>query len=185
VSKKNTGTNCNVKNYIIIKNKNGGVFMSITEKYRSVLDEFVKEVTVDSNILAIILAGGLHHNYLNGSSDINLIIVVQDDKIQNYSYTCLYEEIVFNIDVFQRTQIIRNLSSQTGDYYRYSYLSDNEIIFSRDEALKEILSQVREVKKNYLDEIIIISVSEVLFHIREIKKWLDIKGETTYAQYHL
>ncbi|MCL2774992.1 MAG: hypothetical protein FWD71_16835 [Oscillospiraceae bacterium] len=157
--------------------------MELQKKYRNILNDFVNESSVDKNILTIILTGGLYHKYINENSDINLIIVVQDDKVKNYDYTCIYQDIIFDIVVFSRTQIIQNLTNQTGDYYRYSYLSDNEILFSRDESLNEILNQVRTVKQDYFDKLIISGISEILFYIREIKKCLDLKKDTLYTQY--
>jgi hypothetical protein len=158
--------------------------MELQEQYKNILSDFISEAAVDINILTIILTGGLHHKYINENSDINLIIVVQDDKIKSYDYTCIYQDIIFDIVVFSRTQIIQNLTNQTGDYHRYSYLSDNEILFSRDGSLDEVLNQVRAVKQDYFEKLIINGISDVLSKIRQIKKLLEIKKDTLCAQYY-
>ena len=158
--------------------------MELQEKHKNILNNFVNEASLDKNILMIILTGGLYHKYVNENSDINLIAVVQDDKVKNYDYTCIYQDIVFDIVIFSRTQIIQNLTNQTGIYHRYSYLSDNEILFSRDESLNEILNQVRRVKQDYFDKLIIRGISEILFYIREIKKCLELKKDTLCAQHY-
>ncbi|MEG0229587.1 MAG: hypothetical protein RR640_03180 [Oscillospiraceae bacterium] len=151
--------------------------MELVEQYQKTLKDFICEITADENIIAIILAGGLYHKQINKNSDINLIIIVQDDKIKDLIRTCIYQDVVFNIDIFSRTEIIQNLTNQTGEYDRYSYLSNNKIVFSRDQLLNEILNQVRAVKQDFFEKLIIIGISEILYYIREIEKWLEIKND--------
>ncbi|MEG0664492.1 MAG: hypothetical protein RR483_05285, partial [Clostridia bacterium] len=77
--------------------------MELVEQYQKTLKDFICEITADENIIAIILAGGLYHKQINKNSDINLIIIVQDDKIKDLIRTCIYQDVVFNIDIFSRT----------------------------------------------------------------------------------
>lgn len=157
--------------------------MNLLDIYKSTLSDFIEDLKKDKNIISILLCGSLYHEFINDSSDINLIVVVSDGKLHQREHTCIRNDIVFNIDVFERTQFIQNLSHQSGNMYRYSYLSDNKIIYSKDKSLDNYLNEIRTIKGDYFQFTIFNEFCEILSKILVIKKWLYLKEDALYAQY--
>lgn len=158
--------------------------MSIDDRYRQALDKFIEKVKKNDKIIGVLLAGSLYYNFVNEDSDINIILVAVDGSIDRLNYVCIEDDITFNIDVFQRTQIIHNLSKQFGDMYRLSYLTNCEFVFCKDKQLSDYFDEVKRIKKDAFDFSTFCDFSTILYRMSVIRKYLETKKELVYVQYN-
>ncbi|MCL2591887.1 MAG: hypothetical protein FWD82_00855 [Defluviitaleaceae bacterium] len=157
--------------------------MDILTRYRRALDDFVEKVKKDKNVIGVLLAGSTYYNSINDESDVNIILVVVDGSLERSSFMCIDNDIIFNIDVFERTQIVQNLSRQFGDMYRYSYLTNCEFVYCKDESFSDYLSEVKRVKKDAFDFSTFCDFSNILYRMSVIRKHLNTECGITYSQY--
>lgn len=158
--------------------------MYTDDRYRQALKKFIEKVKESDKIVGVLLAGSLYYNFVNEESDINIILVAVDGSIDRLNYICIEDDITFNIDVFERTQIIHNLSKQFGDMYRLSYLTNCEFVFCKDKQLSDYFDEVKRIKKDALDFSTFCDFSTILYSMSVIRKCLATNKEIVYVQYY-
>lgn len=158
--------------------------MNLKEEYLKVCYEFVEKIKKDKNILAIILGGSVHYGFVAQDSDINLMVIVKDGKQLEKAYSCLEEGVVLNIDVFERSKYFEKLACFEDTPYIFAYLTNSHILYCVDQALENFILESRNIGKDAYDRNIFFDVTEIIYYMHVIKKWLDAKEDTIYAQFN-
>lgn len=158
--------------------------MVLNESYLKVCYDFVEKAKKDKNILSIILGGSLHYGFVHETSDINLIIIVRDGKRLEGNYSIMEEGIVINLDIFERSQYIKILSSQEEAPHYFAYLTNSRMLYCIDSALESVISQSHEIGRDAYDINIFCEVTDILYYTHVIRKWLECREDTIYAQFN-
>lgn len=158
--------------------------MDLLNQHYQALDSFVEKVKKDENVIGVLLAGSLYKEFINENSDINIILIIADKQHDRSSFICMENDLIFNIDIFERTQIIQNLSRQYGDMYRYSFLSNSKFIFCKDQQLENYLEEIKRVKKDSFEFATFSEFSHLLHYVNVIYKYLNIRQDLLYIQYN-
>lgn len=146
--------------------------------------DFVEKIKKDKNILCIILGGSLHYGFVGQGSDINLMAIVKDGKKIEGNYSCMEDGIVINVDVFERSEYMKKIYSSEETPHYFAYLTNSHILYSVDSALESFILESRSIGKDAYDINIFCEVTDILYYMHVIKKWLDCKRDTIYAQFN-
>jgi hypothetical protein len=158
--------------------------LKLQEVYSKACYDFVEKIKKDKNILCIILGGSLHYGFVGEASDINLIVIVKDGKRLEGAYSCIENEVVIDVDVLERSKYLKTLSLQEGSPHFFAYLTNSHILYSIDPALENFISEFNEIGKDAYDINIFFDATEILYYMHVIRKWLDGKQDTIYAQFN-
>jgi|GEM_PF-2279163 len=160
--------------------------MDIIKKYEDALESFVEEVKQDNNVICILYDNeSMRKKFINNESGLLISIIVKDDTYEQFYYTCIYEETIFEVVVWGRLQIIQDLSHQTrfGGLMRYSGFAKHEVLFSRDDQFVKQFNDVRQMRAQTFSAYLMEEVAHVLGHMSNIKRHLTLKQDVIYCQY--
>jgi len=160
--------------------------MEIIKKYQDVLASFVEEIKQDHHVICILHdAENLNKEFITEESVMLISIIVKDDTYEQFYYTCIHEEITFEIVVWGRLQIIQDLSQQVrfGGLMRYSGFAKHEVLFSRDDQFVKQFNDVRQMSAQTFSAYLLEETAHVLAHMANIRKHLTLNQDTTYCQY--
>ena len=157
--------------------------MDIQAKYDNALNSFVEELKQDNHVICIMYGGSLKERFINETSIVDIFVIVVDDKQENLYYTCIHDDIVFDVVVWGRLQIMQNLSNQLGFLERYSGFSTFDVLFSRDDQFVKQFNDVRTMRKETFNAYFMEDASQILNFISQISKHLQLRNDTSYCQY--
>ena len=158
--------------------------MDLKERFLKGCHAFVERMKLDKNILCIILGGSMHYGFVDESSDINLIVIVRDGKKLESNYSCLEENITVNVDVFERSRYLKTLSSQEESPHYFAYLTNSRILHSVDPALEKHILESHEIGRDAYGINIFCEATDLIYYMHVIRKWLNCKHDTIYAQFN-
>lgn len=160
--------------------------MDMIKKYENALESFVEEIKQDNNVICVLYdSENLKKKLINDDSELAVSIIVKDDTYEQFYYTCIHEDIIFNVVVWGRLQMIQDLSHQTrfGGLMRYSGFAKHEVLFSKDDQFIKQFNEVRQMRAQTFSAYLMEEVSHVLSQMSNIKKHLTLKQDIIYCQH--
>ena len=128
--------------------------------HKDSIDKFLEIYKNDASILAILLAGSIAHGFAKPDSDIDLFIIVDSREFQKRKASnklafslwdiCTYENGYVDCKVVD-IEFLNKIAKNGSDPARYAFM-DSEILFSRIDNLKEILSSITVYPEDKMDE---------------------------------
>ncbi|MBN2794726.1 MAG: helix-turn-helix domain-containing protein [Clostridia bacterium] len=153
-------------------------------RYMNALEALLDKLKADHNIVAVILAGSLSYDQVWEKSDIDIVIVVNDDS-KPKRHLCLMEDhITINGHVETRSEFKKKLSTMTRGLIYHSYLAMGTMVFCNDPALLEVFNNFGlDVEIGIKDREIAIlhNLAGVIVNLNKAEKWLKVKDEPRYA----
>ena len=158
--------------------------MNVDERYQSSIQYVVDTLKREPDVLLILLAGSAHYGFFADDSNINFIVVVGDGKKDMTSYSCFYQDIVINIDVFERSEYLHNITLQEGEIDVNAYIINTEVLYAADPILANMKEEYAVLGEDASEIHIFFDLVEIILYMHIIKKWLDVKQDIHYAKYN-
>lgn len=158
---------------------------SMKERYVKATDSFVSKVKDDINVIAILVMGSLSYDVVWEKSDVDMTVVVRDQKMDRKSYCIIEDGITFNVTVVPRTMLKRHFESAIGGSIPQAYLAKGRIVYTKDDTLYDLLDDLKQLGS---DDIALsaFTLSSALIDLHQkSEKWLKVKKDLLYAQYYL
>lgn len=149
----------------------------ISDRYNRVIRVFVDKLKLDNNVIAAYIYGSALNGDVWEKSDINITIIVSDEKVQHCEYTLTIDEININIDMLSRTNFMKVQYGFLQDSIQAAVLAASKFLFIRDETIKDYYESVRYIGERDRELQIFRHGSNVVQHIEKAKKWFYVKRD--------
>lgn len=155
----------------------------IRQRYETALEALITQVKQDTTILAAVLLGSLSHDVVWEKSDIDLLLITQEVRLQHESL-CLVEDDI-NIHVFlqTRSEFKRTLQGATQSSFIHSLLMKGRILFSRDETIEDLFADRNHVGAHDREVELLSAATLLLPGLTKAEKWLRVRQDTDYCFY--
>ncbi|MCR2808039.1 nucleotidyltransferase domain-containing protein [Paenibacillus soyae] len=155
----------------------------MTSYFREALERFVRKLEQDEQVLAAILLGSLSYDQVWEKSDIDLKIIVHDQKLAT-GYTCFVEmEVPINVSIQTRNDFKRSMERTIGGSFGQSILARSTLLFVKDRTIADYFEQIRHVGDRDRNLRLMQLGSYALGLIAKAEKWLYVKGDPVYSAF--
>ncbi len=157
----------------------------LARRYDEAIQSFVEKVRTDPNVIAVIVYGSVSHGTVWEKSDIDMMLVVRDQKLVHKSYGIYEDNILINVDLGQRSDLRRWMDKSTTGSVGHSFSSTGKIVYTTDDSLYEYLEEHRQVGQADVDRALFMMANWLIGLMEKVEKWLVVKNDPTYARYYL
>lgn len=158
---------------------------SITQRFNDALDSFIEKVEPDPNVLAVVLAGSLAYDVVWEKSDMDLTVVLRDQRLETRSYCVDEDNLILNVGLMTRTEFKQMLGQVRGGDMAHSMFARARIVYTRDESLREYLHDIQRMGADDIERSFFTYTSFLIGDMEKVEKWLAVKHNPQYAQYYL
>ncbi|WP_409344551.1 hypothetical protein [Paenibacillus sp. MBLB4367] len=157
----------------------------ITVLYREALKAFVDKIKRDEQVIAAVLLGSLSYDQVWEKSDIDLKIIVHDQKLRS-GYMCFVEnEVPINAGIQTRNEFKRWMERSVQSSISHSMLIRSTLLFTKDPSIAEYFEQIRYVGERDRQLQLIRLGGYTLGLLAKAEKWLYVKQDVTYSAFWL
>ena len=154
------------------------------KRFTVAVDSFVDKVKDDPNVIAVILYGSVARGLAWEKSDVDIVVVVRDQKLDHAAYGIYEDNITFGLDIVKRSELKRAMEKALAGSIEHSINATSKIVFTRDESLYEYLEENRAIGKADRDRSVFNYTNWLLGYMDKIEKWLVVKNDVAYARYY-
>ena len=155
------------------------------ERFEAAVDSFVEKVKDDPNVIAVILYGSVAQGSAWEKSDIDVTVVVRDQKLTHTDYGIYEDNITFGLDICQRSDLKRTMEKALTGSVGHSFSTTSKIVYSCDDSLYEYFEENAKIGKSDVEKAIFNTVNWLLGLMAKVDKWLTVKNDVTYARYYV
>lgn len=157
----------------------------VKKRYLEAVEDFIDNIKVDPNVMAVIVCGSLAYDQVWEKSDIDTKVIIRDQSIKNTSYCITQDGIVINVDIMTRSDFKRAMEKMLGGSMIQSMLSKGHMVYTTDESLREFFEDNKIIGENDINKMIFYMATELVNIMDKCKKWLIVKKDNLYTQFYL
>ena len=154
---------------------------AVRQRYEEALESFVARVKQDRYIVAAILFGSLAYDDVWEKSDIDMLLIVRDDKTDDRFYTLVENGISIHTNLVTRGKFKATFERALQGTWAQSVLARSTLLFSIDETLQAYYENVRHVGSRDREMQMLTALIPVLSHLTKAEKWLVVKNDPIYS----
>lgn len=158
---------------------------NIQERYKDAVNSFIERIRDDPNVIAVIVCGSLSYDTVWEKSDVDMTVIVRDQKLVNRSYCILEDEIVFNVFLIPRSDFRRNMEKAVSGSFTHSYFSKGQIVYTTDESLYEYFEELKQPGEKDIELSMLSCACNLVYFLEKSEKWLTVKQDLLYSQYYI
>ena len=150
-------------------------------RYEAAVEILVGKLKQDATIIGAALSGSLSHDTVWEKSDIDLLIISQDDKKKAEGYCLVADGINIHAMMITRSGLKKTLEGAIQSSFMHSLLTKSRMLYCRDEALADLFAQ-KETLGARDREIQLLQAGSVVHHpLVKAEKWLRVKQDVAYS----
>lgn len=154
-----------------------------TVRFREALQTFVKKVERDEQVIAAILLGSLSYDQVWEKSDIDLKLIVHDQKLRS-GYACFVEnDVPINASIQTRNEFKRWMERSVAGSIGHSMLVRSTLLFTKDSSIVDYFEQIRYVGSRDRQLQLLRLGSYALGLLAKAEKWLYVKRDISYSAF--
>src|SRR6266700_396655 len=154
---------------------------AVRRRYEDALESFVTRVKQDRYIVAAILFGSLAYDEVWEKSDIDMVLIVRDDKAANRLYALVENGINIHADMVTRNQFKARVEGNLQGAWTHSVMARSTLLFSTDDTLQAYYENVRHVGSRDREMQMLRATASVIPLLTKAEKWLVVKNDPTYS----
>jgi predicted nucleotidyltransferase len=145
------------------------------------LETFVDKVRKDDQVIAAVLYGSLSYDTVWEKSDIDLKLIVQDQKLKR-SFMCFVEnDVPINASIQTRDDFKRWIERSVQTSIEHSMLYRSKLLFTKDPSIEAYFEEIRYIGERDRQLQLIRLGCHVLGIQAKAEKWMYVKGDATYS----
>ncbi|MHC1695969.1 MAG: nucleotidyltransferase [Eubacteriales bacterium] len=157
----------------------------ITKRYRDAVDAFTDKVRTDPNILAVLVGGSLADNQVWEKSDVDMTVIVRDQKLGAHSYSVDEDGLVLNVSLTTLTQFKHAMGRAKGGGFLHSYYGKGYFTYTADDNLPTLLEEFRVMGRDDIERSFFEYACGYIGGLEKIEKWLTVRDDPLYAQFYV
>ncbi|WP_079909479.1 hypothetical protein [Paenibacillus sp. 32352] len=154
---------------------------SMTAIFRDALQTFVDKIKQDDQVIAAILMGSLSYDQVWEKSDIDLKLIVHEQKLSK-SYMCFVEnDVQINTSIQTRNDFKRWIERSLQSSISHSMLVRSTLLFTKDSSITPYFEQIRVVGERDRQMQLMRVGCHTLGMLAKAEKWLYVKKDSAYS----
>lgn len=154
---------------------------SVNKRYQDAVDTFVEKVKKDINIIAVLLYGSLAYDTVWEKSDIDITVIIRDQKIETRSYAVDENGITINVSLVQRTSFMRGMERAVAE----NIMARGRMIYCTDLSLEEFFEENKLFGESDIELAIFYTFPYAHGLYEKACKWLKIKKDLLYTRLYI
>lgn len=160
----------------------GGMFMEDIQKvYKEALESFTARVKKDSHVIAAVLMGSLSYDQVWEKSDIDMLLIVEEDKKNKGGFTLVENGINFSVSIYSRNKFKKEFESALQGNFFHSYNSKGTLLFTKDPTIEELYNSIEGVGSRDAELGALFNAALMMNNFNKAQKWLYVKKDTLYS----
>jgi hypothetical protein len=145
------------------------------------LETFVDKVRKDDQVIAAVLYGSLSYDTVWEKSDIDLKLIVQDQKLRR-SFMCFVEnDVPINASIQTRDDFKRWIERSVQTSFEHSMLYRSKLLFTKDPSIEAYFEEIRYIGERDRQLQLMRLGCHVLGMQAKAEKWMYVKQDATYS----
>ncbi|GIX07273.1 MAG: hypothetical protein KatS3mg115_1676 [Candidatus Poribacteria bacterium] len=153
---------------------------SVQERFQAALESFLARVQEDRRVLAAILFGSLSYDEVWEQSDVDILLIAQDDA-QSKSYVLCEDGLFFHVHLLPRREFRKEIEGSLQSGFIHSSLARSRLLFTRDESIREYYEQTRALGDRDRELQRMRWATWLLPTFIKAEKWYVVKRDYAYA----
>ncbi|TMV44912.1 hypothetical protein FE783_30785 [Paenibacillus mesophilus] len=154
-----------------------------TAAYKEALRSFVERIRQDDQIIAAILLGSLSYDQVWEKSDIDMKLIVHDQKLVKHSMCFVEDGIPINATIQTRDEFKRWVEKSVATSFNHSYLLRGTLLFTKDKSLEEYFANIRYIGERDRQLQLLQLGCHVLGMLAKAEKWYYVKRDPAYSAF--
>lgn len=155
--------------------------MEVQSRCQKALDVLVASLQKDAQVIAAILTGSLAFDVVWEKSDIDLTIVVEEQKLPRSDIMLVQNGIPIHVELVTRNELRRSVERAFGGARIQSFLINSRLLFTKDPVLEDVYADVNHLGSRDRDLLVMVHGSYLVELLAKVEKWLSVKNDPVYA----
>jgi hypothetical protein len=156
--------------------------LTIQQTFQRALDGLVEQIRADRSVLAAILCGSLSHDTVWARSDIDLVLVTEDEKSAGPSSVALNADGVnVHAVLIQRTAFRKLVDGSTHNSFMHALLAKGRLIYTHDPTIGDLCASLGEIGSRDTAVQLLRAATHALSSIDKAHKWFVTRGDLDYT----
>lgn len=158
---------------------------AVAARYEAAVRSLTEKLEKDRNVLAVVLFGSLAYDTVWEKSDIDLMVVV-DENAKSDALTLLEDGIVVHASVTPRSEFRRRMLGSVQGSFADSMLVRSRLLFTRDASLQALWDERPSTIGERDRRVQLLRAGIGCLPVRvKAEKWLRVKRDNDYATLYL
>ena len=149
--------------------------------HEQALQSFLDKVQQDRTVLAAILFGSMAYDDVWEKSDVDVMLVTDEEKAANKGYYFVEHGVNIHAVVQRRSQFKKAMEADLGGGFGQSTLMRSTLLFCRDDSIREYYDNVHRLGSLDRSYRLLRAGTFVLPILAKAEKWLYVKGDVDYS----
>lgn len=156
---------------------------AVNAMYKEALHAFVERTRRDDQIIAAILLGSLSYDHVWEKSDIDMNLIVYDQKLIKHGMCFIEDGITINTSIQTRDEFKRWVEKSVSTSFNHSYLLRGTLLFTKDKSLEEYFTNIRYIGERDRQLQLLQLGCHALAVLAKAEKWFYIKEDELYSAF--
>ena len=154
----------------------------VVKRYEDAVNSFIKKIEDDPNVIALIIMGSMAHSRVWEKSDVDMILIVRDQKLVRTTYGVNEDDILLNVQLVQRSDMKRSFEKSLTGSIGHHFGATSRIAFTKDDSLLEYFDDYKNIGKADVEKALFRMSNWLLGTMEKIEKWLVVNDDPEYAR---
>jgi hypothetical protein len=148
---------------------------NIQDHFKDSLETFLEMIKTDRSILAAILFGSLVSGFVWEKSDVDIILVSNDEKTPYKFYWLDGNNLNYQVTIYSRNHFKRTVEGALSGSWVWHMIQTSEILYSRDPTIDEYLLNAQILGKRDVELQLLTIVATVIGDLEKAEKFLTLR----------
>lgn len=149
----------------------------IQETFKDSLASFLDMVKTDQSILTAILFGSLVNGFVWEKSDVDIILVSNDERTPYKFYWLDENNLNFQVTIYSRNRFKRTVEGALAGSWVWHMIQTSEILYSNDRTIDEYLLNAQALGRRDVELQLLTIVATVIGDLEKAEKFLTLQGD--------
>jgi len=149
----------------------------IKERYNLALESFTERLKRDKYIISLMLCGSLSYDEVWEKSDIDVIIILSDEKKPFQIKSLIENDIIINAFIYSRNEFRRVYESSVRSDMFHSWFSKSKLLFTKDDVIKEYYDNICKIGENDKELQLLNNAIFAIAGLSKAQKFLYVKND--------
>ena len=157
----------------------------ISARFHRALDSFIEKAKPDPNVIAVILEGSLAYDKVWHKSDIDVTVLIREQKIDTKSYCIGEDNLIVNVALMAYSDFKRMLERGKAGSFTHSLFARAKVVYTAEESLYEFLEDAQRMGEDDIALTMFTFAGYLIGSMAKVEKWLAVRENPQYAQFYL
>jgi predicted nucleotidyltransferase len=139
------------------------------------LETFIEVIKEDQSILAAILFGSLVSGFVWEKSDVDIILVSNDEKTPYKFYWLDESDLNYQVTVYSRNQFKRSVEQALAGSWVWHMIQTSKVLYSKDQTIDEYLLNAQALGKRDVELQLLTIIATVIGDLEKAEKFLLLR----------